>query len=574
MSLHLSWKTRMGMAGLTLGGGLALVVLLSALLGAVTMTTMTMTMTTAIAAPPPERTAQGGPPVITKTVYPPGPVSYGDLLTYTLHISAPVGVSLGFYDPLAGTHFLRWGALPTITHLVHADGVLTGSLTVTPTTPVTVRFAVQVAAPGTLGGVTITNRACVYPITGTVTDCIWSEPVMNYATRMAWVYLPLALRNYEPIRADFTAFPTIGLAPLVVTFTNTSAGDYTHSLWRFGDGLTSTMTSPTHTYTTGGSYTVTLTVSHPNGPVVSPQNISTMTRPSYVTVYTTPPTPVNLQATPVSWSQIRLNWEDRSPVETGFTIHDGAIWVADVAADTISYTVGGLRPNSYHCFRVRAFNDYGPSGWSDWGCATTFPCVEGIVNGGFETDEAWEFPLTVRPATYTTAITRTGQRALQTGVLTASENAFSYSSAQQTISIPADAVSVTLRVWLYPITEESVQTATVPPMPLPPTLQAAMLADDRQYVIVLNEDDQWIGYLLWQRTNERAWVSHTFDLSAYTGQTIKLRFGVFNDGSDGVTAMMVDDVSLEICEATTHSGATHLTSASHLKKTKESDNGQ
>jgi PKD repeat protein len=49
--------------------------------------------------------------------------------------------------------------------------------------------------------------------------------------------------------------------PLTVVFTNTSSGDYTTSLWDFGDGATSTLDHPTHIYTAMGEYTVTLTVS-------------------------------------------------------------------------------------------------------------------------------------------------------------------------------------------------------------------------------------------------------------------------------------------------------------------------
>ena len=37
------------------------------------------------------------------------------------------------------------------------------------------------------------------------------------------------------------------------------------SLWDFGDGMTSTLPSPTHTYTATGVYTVALTVSGPGG---------------------------------------------------------------------------------------------------------------------------------------------------------------------------------------------------------------------------------------------------------------------------------------------------------------------
>jgi PKD repeat protein len=47
--------------------------------------------------------------------------------------------------------------------------------------------------------------------------------------------------------------------------TNTSTGEYDTSLWLFGDGVTSTLTSPTHTYVAVGSYTVTLTVDGSGG---------------------------------------------------------------------------------------------------------------------------------------------------------------------------------------------------------------------------------------------------------------------------------------------------------------------
>ncbi len=79
------------------------------------------------------------------------------------------------------------------------------------------------------------------------------------------------------VTASFTASPTAGVPPLTVTFTNTSSGDYTSSLWGFGDGITSTLTSPTHIYTAAGVYTVTLTVS-------DGIDTSTITRPNYITV--------------------------------------------------------------------------------------------------------------------------------------------------------------------------------------------------------------------------------------------------------------------------------------------------
>lgn len=64
--------------------------------------------------------------------------------------------------------------------------------------------------------------------------------------------------------ADFVASPISGNAPLYVSFTNKSLYDDTW-LWDFGDGSTSHMTNPYHTYTTPGYYTVSLTVTNEFG---------------------------------------------------------------------------------------------------------------------------------------------------------------------------------------------------------------------------------------------------------------------------------------------------------------------
>lgn len=75
---------------------------------------------------------------------------------------------------------------------------------------------------------------------------------------------------------------------LVVTFTNTSVGG-TSWLWNFGDGNTSTLQNPVHTYAVGGSYTVTLTTTNPCGS-------TTITK----TVALIPPPTANFTATPTS----------------------------------------------------------------------------------------------------------------------------------------------------------------------------------------------------------------------------------------------------------------------------------
>ncbi len=63
-----------------------------------------------------------------------------------------------------------------------------------------------------------------------------------------------------PPVAGFTASPTMGTAPLLVNFTDASSGIITGRLWTFDDEGTSPLTSPSHTYSNAGIYSVTLTV--------------------------------------------------------------------------------------------------------------------------------------------------------------------------------------------------------------------------------------------------------------------------------------------------------------------------
>jgi len=65
--------------------------------------------------------------------------------------------------------------------------------------------------------------------------------------------------------AAFTATPLLGRTPVTVTFTDTSLGIPDTWAWTFGDGGTSTLQNPTHTYTTSGIYSVSLYASNSLG---------------------------------------------------------------------------------------------------------------------------------------------------------------------------------------------------------------------------------------------------------------------------------------------------------------------
>lgn len=70
-----------------------------------------------------------------------------------------------------------------------------------------------------------------------------------------------------PVTASFTAAPTNGLAPLMVSFEDTSIGSITNRMWDFGDGeITNTLTTNlVHTYQTAGVFTVSLEITGPLG---------------------------------------------------------------------------------------------------------------------------------------------------------------------------------------------------------------------------------------------------------------------------------------------------------------------
>jgi PKD repeat protein len=65
--------------------------------------------------------------------------------------------------------------------------------------------------------------------------------------------------------ADFVASPVMGPTPLAVSYTDQTTGTATSWNWDFGDGATSTLQNPSHTYTSVGTYTVWIRATGPGG---------------------------------------------------------------------------------------------------------------------------------------------------------------------------------------------------------------------------------------------------------------------------------------------------------------------
>ena len=126
------------------------------------------------------------------------------------------------------------------------------------------------------------NPSHLYTSVGSYTVTL--QPSSPYALATYTNYITVT--GPAPV-ANFTSDVASGNIPLTVNFTDTSTNSPTSWLWNFGDGNTSTSQNPSHTYTSVGSYTVTLTATNTGG---SNQNIKT----NYITatsptVYTLSP---------------------------------------------------------------------------------------------------------------------------------------------------------------------------------------------------------------------------------------------------------------------------------------------
>jgi PKD repeat protein len=90
----------------------------------------------------------------------------------------------------------------------------------------------------------------------------------------------------DPVAAFTNTTPRIGTVPLTVRFTDYSSGTVPLSYsWDFGDGNESTTRSPSHVYSSIGTYTVTLTVTNGVGS-------DTEEKTDYITVNSLPEAPV------------------------------------------------------------------------------------------------------------------------------------------------------------------------------------------------------------------------------------------------------------------------------------------
>jgi subtilisin family serine protease len=156
---------------------------------------------------------------------------------------------------------------------------------------------------------------------------------------------------------------------------------------------------------------------------------------------------------------------------------------------------------------------------------TPLPEGELLLNGDFETDEAWVFGDTPIRGQFDTSVVFSGNRSVKLGIIDGPD-AHSYTSVWQHVTIPAEASQASLTVHIYPVTQDKP-------------------GSDWQNVLILNDRFRTIRSLSHELSNSQTWEQRTYDLSDLRGKPIYVYFSVFNRGyTDKPSGMYVDKVSL------------------------------
>ena len=186
---------------------------------------------------------------------------------------------------LAGQVTLAWDAVANATGYKLHYGQASGSYASTTDAGNQLTYTV----PSLTDGARYYFAVTAYGPTGT-TESSYSNEVST------------AVAGATPI-ASFSASPTSGAAPLAVTFTDTSTGSVTSRSWNLGDGTTATTATVGKTYSTPGTYSVSLTVTGTGGSTTATQSINVSAAAPVA----------NFSATPVTGvAPLAVNFSDSS----------------------------------------------------------------------------------------------------------------------------------------------------------------------------------------------------------------------------------------------------------------------
>lgn len=190
----------------------------------------------------------------------------------------------------------------------------------------------NLVAGGTVSG--ISSRVLSFtPITANYAGS-YKVVVTNSSGAVTSSVATLTVTTVAPPVANFTAGPTVGVAPLTVNFTNASTGATSYS-WSFGDGNISTSVNPVDTYSNAGTYTVTLTA-------VGAGGTNTVTQMNYIVVTNPPPPTVSFTSSPTSGLvPLTVNFANTSSGATNYSWNFGDGNLSSAVNPAHAYTSAG-----------------------------------------------------------------------------------------------------------------------------------------------------------------------------------------------------------------------------------------
>ncbi|HEY4020179.1 MAG TPA: PKD domain-containing protein [Pseudonocardiaceae bacterium] len=347
----------------------------------------------------------------------------------------------------------------------------------------------------------------------------------------------------NPLTASASATPTSGQIPVNVSFTGTATGGtppYSYS-WNFGDGTTSTVQNPTHTYNTVGTFNASLTVTDSSGKTAS-SSVSISADP---VAGTAPGAPTALAAAGGN-SQVALNWQ--APANSGgvnitsYRVYRGTSPGTETLltsggcanlGSVLTCTDTGLTNGQTYYYKVTAVNAIGESTQSNEASATaaasTCTAAQLIGNPGFENGT------TSAPWTADSGVIYKGTgEPPHSGSWDAWLDGYGTThtdTLSQSVSLPSGCANYNLSFWLHVDTAETSTTTVY----------------DKLSVQVLNSAGTVLSTLHTYSNLDHVtgYAQHSFNLAPYAGQNVTLKFTGTED-FELQTSFVLDDFALNV----------------------------
>ncbi len=193
-------------------------------------------------------------------------------------------------------------------------------------------------------GGTATTQSPLYEYTGegtyTVTLTATNSAGSNTTSSTGYITVDSIISPVVSFSADIKS----GTVPFTVQFTDTSSYSPAAWEWSFGDGSSSTEENPLHTYTTAGSYSVTLTATNAGGSrtttasnYISASPVTTVS--TTVETISTPAVTITTSATPAATlaADVTTKGDPISDSSSIFYIIVGVLVIVGIGIDVLFF---------------------------------------------------------------------------------------------------------------------------------------------------------------------------------------------------------------------------------------------